>query len=416
MKLSALMATSALAAALMASSAYAATVNLYTWRPQELPLWQYINDNDVLGADIDVNVVQVQSDQYDAKLRADLQAGAGIDLFQARAGAAWLKPLIDGGVIKPTTTDLSGMAPASLEAGRGADGQVYGVPFAIQMQSVIYNTKVFADNGIEVPKTMDEFAAAADKLKAAGIIPMSLSAKATWWDNQVLGETLTAGLVSDDLAAKLVSGEACFTDPQFVSTLQTAKDWQDKGWLNASPLADDYDVMRTSVAMGESAMMIDGAWSSGPASPMYQVDPELKLGFFPVPGGNGKVYAFADGTYQVNANSANMEAAQKVLDFTATKNFAELFVKYVGELPAYGGAYAVEDPRLQDIAKLIATNSAAPTPYFSYSLNSGEPSYGTLIASGYQELFSGAITPADLAKKIQDGLNSWGYPGAANCK
>jgi raffinose/stachyose/melibiose transport system substrate-binding protein len=416
MRHSILMGTTALAAALMTSSAFAATVTLYTWRPQEVPLWQYINDNDVLGADIDVNVVQVQSDNYDVKLRADLQAGEGIDLFQARAGAAWLAPLIEGGVIKPSTTDLSGMAPASIEAGRGADGNVYGVPFAVQMQSVIYNTKVFEDNGIAVPTTPEEFAAAADKFKAAGITPISLSAKATWWNNQVLGETLTAGLVPDELAQKLVSGEACFTDPAFVATLQTAKDWQDKGWLNASPVADDYDVMRTSVALGESAMMVDGAWSSGPASPMYQVDPELKLGFFAIPGENGKVYAFADGTYQVNANSANLETAQKVLDFTATKEFAELFVQYVGELPAYGGEYTVEDPRLQEIANLIATDSAAATPYFAYSLNSGEPSYGTLIASGYQELFSGSITPADLAKKIQDGLNSWNYAGAANCQ
>lgn len=162
--------------------------------------------------------------------------------------------------------------------------------------------------------------------------------------------------------------------------------------------------------------MLDGAWSSGPASPMYQVDPDLKLGFFAVPGVNDKVYAFADGTYQVNANSGNLEAAQKVLDFTATKEFAELFLQHVGELPAYGGDYAVKDPRLKEIAGLVASDAATVTPYFSYSLNSGEPSYGTLVASGYQELLAGSITPADLAKKIQDGLNSWGYVGATNCQ
>ncbi len=409
------LAAGVLSAALMASTAFAGDVTLYTWRPQELPLWQYINDNNLIP-DVKINVTQVQSDQYDTKLRADLQAGAGIDVFQARAGAAWLAPLIEGGVIKPVTTDLSNIAPAAIEAGRGADGEVYGVPFAVQMQSVIYNTKVFADNGIDVPTTIDEFNAAAEKLKAAGIIPMSLSAKAGWWINQVLGETLTAGLVSDDLAKKLVAGEACFTDPAFVATLATAKEWQDKGWLNSSPLADDYDVMRTSVALGESAMMIDGAWSTGPASPMYQVDPDLKLGFFAVPGPNGKVYAFADGTYQANANSANAADAQKVLDFTATKEFAELFLAQVGELPAYGGEYAVDDERLKEVANLIATDSAGATPYFSYSLNSAEPSYGQLVITAYQELFSGAATPEEAAQKIQDGLNSWSYPGAANCQ
>ena len=115
MRISILMGATALCGALMATTAYAATVNLYTWREQELPLWQAINDGDVLGADIDVNAVLVQSDNYDAKLRIDLQ-GDGVDVFQARAGAAWLSPLIDAGVIKPTSIDLSAMAPGSLDA------------------------------------------------------------------------------------------------------------------------------------------------------------------------------------------------------------------------------------------------------------------------------------------------------------
>lgn len=414
MRLSVLLASTALCGALMTSSAYAATVNLYTWREQELPLWQYISDNDVLG-DIDVNAVLIQSDNYDSKIRIDLQS-EGVDLFQGRAGAAWLASFIDAGIIKPTSSDLSGVAPAALDAARGPDGQLYGVPFAIQMESFIYNTKVFADNGIAVPKTLDELKAASDKLKAAGITPINFGARSGWWLNQVVGEAMTAGMVSDDLAAKLVSGEACFTDPAFVATLETVKAWQDAGYINDSAMADDYGAMRTSLAMGESAMMIDGVWSTGPASPMYEIDPELKMGFFPVPGDNGKVYAFGDGTYLVNANSKNLEVAQKVLDFTATKEFAELFVKHVGELPAYGGDYTVEDPRLKEVANLIATNSAAPTPFFAYALNKGEPSYGTLVADGYQGMLSGQLTPADFAKKIQDGLNSWGYVGAANCK
>ena len=227
---------------------------------------------------------------------------------------------------------------------------------------------------------------------------------------------MTAGLVPDDFAAKLVSGEACFTDPTFVATLQTVKDWQDKGYLNDSAMADDYGAMRTSVAMGDSAMMLDGVWSTGPASPMYTINKDLKMDFFPVPGGNGKVYAFGDGSYLVNSNSPNVAEAQKVEDFTATADFAALFTKYVGELSAFGGDYPVDDPRLKEVVNLIATNSAGPTPYFAYSLNKGEPSYGTLVADGYQAMLSGQLSPADFAKKIQDGLNSWNYVGAAKCK
>ena len=82
-----------LGAALMTTTALAGEVTLYTWRIQEQPLWDYINANKVLG-DTTVKVVQVNSDDYDAKLRIALQS-PGVDLFQGRAGAAWLKPLIE---------------------------------------------------------------------------------------------------------------------------------------------------------------------------------------------------------------------------------------------------------------------------------------------------------------------------------
>lgn len=403
-----------LGAALMTSTALAGEVTLYTWRIQEQPLWDYINKNKVLG-DTTVKVVIVDSDTYEQKLTTALQS-PGVDLFQGKAGAAWLKPYVDSGVLKPTTTDLSNIAPATLDAARGADGKLYGVPYAVEMESFIYNTKVFADNGIAVPATMADLDAAAAKLKAAGVTPINFGARAGWWLNQVVGEAMTAGLVPDDLAAKLVTGEACFTDPAFVATLQTVKDWQDKGYINDSAMADDYGAMRTSVAMGDSAMMLDGVWSTGPASPMYTINKDLKMGFFPVPGGNHKVYAFGDGSYLVNSNSTNLAEAQKVEDFTATKDFAALFTKYVGELSAFGGDYPVDDPRLKEVVQMISTNSAKPTPYFAYSLNSGEPSYGTLVADGYQAMLSGTLSPADFAKKIQDGLNSWNYVGAAKCK
>ncbi len=413
MRISAI-AAGVLGAALLTTTALAGEVTLYTWRIQEQPLWDYINKNKVLG-DTTVKVVIVDSDTYEQKLTVALQS-PGVDLFQGKAGAAWLKPYVDSGVLKPTTTDLKGIAPATLDAARGPDGQLYGVPYAVEMESFVYNTKVFADNGISAPKTMDDLMAAADKLKAAGVTPINFGARAGWWLNQVVQEAMTAGMIPDDFAAKLITGEACFTDPTYVATLQAVKDWQDKGYLNDSLMADDYGAMRTSVAMGDSAMMLDGVWSTGPASPMYTINKDLKMDFFPVPGQNNKVYAFGDGSYLVNSQSKNLAEAQKVLDFTATKDFAALFTKYVGELSAFGGDYPVDDPRLKEVVGLIANDSAKPTPYFAYALNKGEPSYGTLVADGYQAMLSGQLSPADFAKKIQDGLNSWNYVGAAKCK
>ena len=398
-----------------AQTASADEVTIYSWREQEIPLWQHISDNNLIDG-VTINFVRTAADDYDTKLRIDLQNG-GPDIFQGRAGAAWLASFIDAGVIAPLSgVDLSGIAPAAMTAAQGADGQIYGVPFAIQMESIIYNKGVLAANGIAEPSNLGELAAAADKLVAAGVTPMSFGARSGWWLNQVVGEVMTAGMIDDATAQGLIEGSVCFTDPAFVATLETVKGWQDAGYMNPSPMADDYGAMRTAVALGEAAMMIDGVWSSGPASPMYEIDPDLELGFMPVPGDNGKVYAFGDGSYLANAASENAEATAAVMAFTASKEFAELFASLVGELPAYGGEYTVEDPRLAMVANMIATNSAAPTPFFAYALNAGEPSYGQLVADGYQALLSGQSSAAEVAATIQAGLNSWDYVGAANCQ
>src|SRR5690606_33602702 len=49
------------------------------------------------------------------------------------------------------------------------DGKVFYVPVSTNSLGVIYNKNVFKDNGIEIPKNINEFTAAMDQLKAAGV-------------------------------------------------------------------------------------------------------------------------------------------------------------------------------------------------------------------------------------------------------
>jgi len=407
-------AATAVATLSTANLAFADTeVKLWTWREQEIDLWNYITEQNLIDG-VDVVIERISSDDYESKLRIGLQQG-GPDVFQGKAGAAWLEPLIKAGAVKPLKgVSLKNIVPSTLSAAKGPDGKVYGVPFAVQMESVIYNTAVFAEHGLKEPSNAGEFVDLMKTLKSKGVVPLHHAARAGWWNNQVLNEALTAGLVSDKFAKKLTQGKACFTDSEYVSALETFVSWSD--YFNPNPTADDYGAMRTSVALGDSAMMIDGAWSTGPASPMYEINPDLKMGFFGIPGNNGKVYAFADGAYLANANSDKADAVKKVLKFTTTQQFSQLFVDKVGELPAYSGELAMPDDRLAEVASLIATNSLEATPFFAYSLNKGQPSYGTLLASGYQELLSGKIDAKGLASKIQSGLNSWNYVGAKKCQ
>lgn len=64
------------------------------------------------------------------------------------------------------------------------NGKFYAVPVNIHGQNwLFYNTKLFADAGVEPPKTFPELLAAGEKLKAKGVIPLALGGQPNWEHN-----------------------------------------------------------------------------------------------------------------------------------------------------------------------------------------------------------------------------------------
>lgn len=407
--------TAATTATLVTSSLAQAdtTLELYTWRIQDQALFDHINEQNLIpGVKINANVYP-NADEHETKLRIDFQTNRP-DLYHAKAGTAWIQPWIDAGVAAPVTNlgiDLSAFSDAALFGATGADGEVYGVPFVMQMESILYNKAVVSSE----PKNLKELEALFASLKKQGITPLHVDGRDAWYLNQVLHETVLAGMTSDEWSQKVVVGEACFTDDVYVQAWETFKSWQDKGYLNPTPLADDYGAMRTEVALGTSAMMIDGIWSATPASPMFEIDPSLELGYMAIPGNNAKVYGFMDGYITFNPKSEKQAAIKKVLEFYTTPEFAQLFAEKVEAIPASSHPISVDNDRVNTAAKLIGTRALPGLPFFTPALNSGEPTYQQLTAAGLQELLGGKTTARKMAEKIQKTLNSQGYIGAKHC-
>ena len=148
----------------------------------------------------------------------------------------------------------------------------------------------------------------------------------------------------------------------------------------------------------------------------YDIDPQFELGFWPVPGASNKVYALGDGTFQVAATSKVRAAAQRVLEFTTTQKFAELFAEHVNELPAYGGDFYIKEGDLKNMAAIVADNAYPVSLFTAYALNRGTPSYNDLVFDAVEAILAGRKTPQQVVQDIQQGLNSWGYIGAVNCR
>lgn len=399
----------------LSSSGFAETLSLYTWRKQERALWQEINKRNLIPG-VTVELKAVNYDSYRSHVLLELQNDKA-DLFQWAPGAASLKSLIEHKMVEPFRGDLSKMNQSALLASLGPDGEYYGAPFALQLQALIGNAKLLKKNGIyNQPQTLAELENDFETLKSAGVTPLHIAGSANWYMSQLTAEVLMAGLVNEDFAQQLVAGKACFTDARYTEIFAQLKSWQNKGYLNSNALTEDYTGMNNSIGLGNSAMAIEGGWKAGPSSHFYQIDPDYEFAFWALPGNSAKVYALGDGSYQMNANSSRKAAAEKVLQFTATKEFAELFAETVNELPAYGGSLSISQANLRTMSNLVSSNAYSASLFTAYALNRKEPSYNSLVIEALRGVLSGDLSAEQAGQNIQTGLNSWSYSDNPNCR
>ena len=122
-------------------------------------------------------------------------------------------------------------------------------------------------------------------------------------------------------------------------------------------------------------------------------------------------YAYMDGAYGLNSDSKARDDALKVLEFTTTKKFGQMFVEFNQEISPIAGIQA--PPELKELQRglYFVENHALPDIYGVRSvLTFGMPDIHTLLGSGMQAILSGEKTPEQLAKELQEGIGSWYEP------
>ncbi len=143
------------------------------------------------------------------------------------------------------------------------NGGVYSIPQNFHYVGWFYNPKAFAQAGItETPKTWDEFLAAADKLKAAGIAPIALGSLSRW-PAQFYIDFLVSYTAGHEYRAKLQAGEAAFDDPEVMKAMELWKELYDKGYFYPDANAYEWTDAADQVANGEAGMTLMGTWITG---------------------------------------------------------------------------------------------------------------------------------------------------------
>ena len=135
-------------------------------------------------------------------------------------------------------------------------------PVNVHRVDWIWANKALLDkHGIAMPTTWDEFNAAADKLKAAGVTPLAHGGQA--WQDATVFETVVLGLGGPAFYQKALvelDKEALSSDTMVKVFDQMRKI---RGYVDANFSGRDWNLATAMVMNGEAAFQIMGDWAKG---------------------------------------------------------------------------------------------------------------------------------------------------------
>ncbi|NOU79457.1 extracellular solute-binding protein [Paenibacillus sp. LMG 31459] len=281
-----------------------------------------------------------------------------------------------------------------------SEGKLYGIPVTgLSVSGVIYNKKVFNDLGIQIPQTYEEFLAACDKIKAAGITPVYEAGK-EGWPLQIYTFSAMANVINSqpDLMDKINANQTSFGEvPEYVDALQKQADLKEKGYLNKDLFSGTYDMSLEQVATGKSAMIFEADWA---IEPLITKFPDAEIGMFPLPWGGNNIAGIADpnGLY-VLKKSKNLEAAKGFLDFFASEEELSTYFSSVKSIPTWTGVNVELNPGTSDMNSYVEEGKAAPFFNSLAAVDIGD--YQSLL----QQMYGGQMSAKDVAEALQSNFN-----------
>ena len=303
---------------------------------QEYPNIKFVNAAVAGGAGTNAKAV----------LATRLAANDAPDSWQAHAGQETIATYVTPGQVKPLddlfkSTGFDKVLPKTLLPLISQDGHPYSVPVNIHRSNVLwYNPKVLVAAGVTANpktdfKTLDDFFAACDKIKAAGKLCLSLGAP---WTGVHLFENIMIGSMGADKwnglwtsppttdwgGAEVTKGIADFgkalsyTNPD----ASTLSDWQ-----TPSKMMTD----------GDAAFNIMGDWAYGyfaNAAPNgLALKPHTDFDWAASPGTYG-IFNFLSDSFVLPTGAKHPDAATAWLTVAASKAGQEAFNPLKGSICA----------------------------------------------------------------------------------
>lgn len=401
-----------------ATEAPAEPVTITWWhistKDPALSSWQKMaNDYMAAHPNVTIEITVLENEAFKTKLTTVMQSGEVPDIFQSWGQGGMIEQ-VNAGLLKDITADLdanNGEWRNSLGAldAFAVDGKNYGVPWDMGAVTFWYNKDLFAQAGIEkTPETWSEFLEDCEKLKAAGITPISVGEGDKWPGMHIWAYLVSRIGGAEAFAAAADMSDArtgSFEDPAFVQAGYELKKLVDGGYFQEGFLGATHDDMQAAFGNGKAAMLLGGQWSpSVQAANSADLMGVRNLGMFNFPAVEGGAGLVTDIVGGGNGFAIGKDAEPEAIDFvkylTSVDNQIIIASDNTGIPVAKGAEVGLTDPNMVLVSQAVA-NSTYYQLYFDQVLPSA---MGGIINDAVQKIFAGTATPEEVCAEIEAGF------------
>jgi len=264
-------------------------------------------------------------------------------------------------------------------------GNLYGVTNYGEFVLVYYNKDMFAEYGLEVPSSLEEFEEICEVFVQNGITPMVIGGAERWPQTQNWYEfalyKADRKFITD---FQLLQDDIDFKGPEFSFATEKYVEFVNKGYFDKNSNGITYDDANNAFYQGEYPIILTGSWLFGAV--MDQVE-TYDWGVFIMP---GKKYNTGSGgnLWIVPQNAGNKDLAYEFIDLTLQKKYQTIMAE-AGGIPVNADLDQIDDPKIRELnalfTEIVENDGLAFYPDWPV------PGFMDALGGSLQNLFTGRM-------------------------
>ncbi|MCD9021866.1 ABC transporter substrate-binding protein [Cohnella silvisoli] len=409
------------------SATQSATTTTETGLKGELVYWSMWNENETQATVIKEAISAFEAENKDVKIKVQwngrdngklikpaLDAGQQVDIFDSDnnslSGFESYALKLDDYMTKAYASTngkalKDALAPVFYNAMQVAatDGtSVYGMPYQPYMYLIPYNKALFAKAGITAaPQTWAEFMEACEKLKVAGITPLTvddayMGVSRMYHFSRYLGQEGVAKLVKDKTGAE-------WDNPTVLKAAKDIEELASKGYISKQVATNKFPAGQIEFANGSAAMYFgNGTWLPNEVATVVPAD--FQWGEFAFPAVDGGVQGREAAIYGtqclvINNKSNAPDAAVAFAASLVTGKFdSELSKQTKGIAMGTDSTWA---PELADAKAVFAEVTTQLTKGGGWDEDADK---NAVVGANYIKLVTGKITAEEFVNNCKNNV------------